>query len=113
MSERPVAQPGAKQPRKSLALRATLVTAVLIGLGVAAYFKLESLASPYFLSNGRTWKAVSWRAHLFARKAEGDVPDFSWREIWFMVRARGGFGLEGFVNLGFSLEGTVVNLHTT
>ena len=52
---------------------------------------------------------VSWRAHLFARKAEGDIPDLSWRELWFMTHVRGGFGLEDFVRQGFSLEGAVEN----
>jgi alcohol dehydrogenase (cytochrome c) len=50
---------------------------------------------------------------LFARKAEGDVPDLSWRELWFMAHVRGGFGLENFVHLGFSLEGTVISPYVT
>jgi len=108
-----MAQPGAKQPRKSLVRLAALITVILLGLVVATSFILKSLNSRYFVPNGWTWKAVSWRAHLFARKAEGDVPDFSWRELWFMAHARGGFGLENFVHLGFSLEGTVVNPYAT
>lgn len=47
--------------------------------------------------------------HLFARKAEGDVPDLSWRELWFMAHARGGFAMESFVDSGFSLEGAVAS----
>ena len=70
--------------------------------------KLKSL-SP----NGWTWETVSWRAHLFARKAEGAVPDLSWRELWFMTRVRGGFGLEGFVRGGYSLQGALVNPYVT
>ena len=70
--------------------------------------KLKSL-SP----NGWAWETVSWRAHLFARKAEGAVPDLSWRELWFMTRVRGGFGLEGFVRGGYSLQGALVNPYVT
>src|SRR5712692_1459465 len=113
MSNRTMAQPGAKQPRKSLVRLAALITVILLGLVVATSFILKSLNSRYFVPNGWTWKAVSWRAHLFARKAEGDVPDLSWRELWFMAHARGGFGLEGFLDLGFSLEGTVINPYVT
>jgi alcohol dehydrogenase (cytochrome c) len=108
-----MAQPGVKQPRKSFARRATLVTVVLIGLVVATSLILESLNSRFFVPNEWTWERVSWRAHLFARKAEGDVPDFSWRELWFMAHARGGFSLESFVSQGFSLEGAVKNPYVT
>lgn len=79
------------------------VVIVAIGLILAGSFKLLNS------QNGWTWKALSWRLHLFARKAEGDIPDFSWREIWFMARTRGGFSLENYTNLGFSLEGAVTN----
>jgi len=108
-----MAQPGVKQPRKSLVRLAALVTVILIGLVVATSFILKSLNSRYFVPNGWTWKAVSWRAHLFTRKAEGDVPDFSWRELWFMAHVRGGFGLENFVALGSSLDGSVRNAFNT
>jgi len=104
-----MAQPGAKQPRKSPARRAALVTVVLIGLMVATSFILKSHNSRFFVPNGWSWERVSWRAHLFARKAEGDVPDFSWRELWFIAHVRGGFGLENFVNQGLSLEGAAKN----
>jgi len=113
MSDSPMAKPGAKQPRKSLARRAGLVTVVLIGLMAATSFILKSLNSRFFVPNGWTWERVSWRAHLFARKAEGDVPDFSWRELWFMAHVRGGFSLENFVHLGLSVEGAVINPYVT
>ena len=100
----------AKQLRKSLA---GIAAVVVIGITVGATFNLKSRDSVYSVPNGWTWKAVSWRAHLFARKAEGDLPDLSWRELWFMTHARGGFGLEGFVRQGYSLEGTVANPYVT
>jgi alcohol dehydrogenase (cytochrome c) len=80
-----------------------VVALLVIGVAVAAAFTLKSV------SKGWTWDAVSWRAQLFARKAEGDVPGLSWRDLWFMIHVRGGFGLEDFVRLGYSPDGTVLN----
>jgi len=100
----------AKQPRKRLA---GVAAVVVIGLAVGATVMLKSLNSLSSVPNGWTWEKVSWRAHLFARKAKGDIPDLSWRELWFMTHARGGFGLEGFVSQGYGLEGTVVNPYVT
>ena len=97
-----------KESRRRFWAIAPVIAIVVIG-GVIAGF-LKSLNS---LPSGWTWKAVSWRMHLFERKAEGGVPDLSWREIWFMARSRGGFGMEGFTALGLSLEGTVTNPYTT
>jgi len=68
--------------------------------------KFESLSSSL---SGSKWHAIVWRAHLFARKAKGDVAELSWRELWFMAQVRGGFSMEDFVNQGFSLEGSVVS----
>ena len=87
---------------------ATVVAAVVvIGVALAAVLTLKSLPS------GWTWEMVSWRAQLFARKAKGDIPALSWRELWFMTHARGGFGLEGFIKQGFSLDGAVANPYVT
>ncbi len=58
---------------------------------------------------GWTWEMVTWRAELFSRKASGQIPDLSWRELWWMTHVRGGFGLEGAFKGGYSLEGTVTN----
>ncbi len=87
------------------ALAAGVTIAVIVG-GV-----LES--STYSLPTGWTWKAVSWRVHLFALKAEGKVPDLSWRELLFMARIRGGFGLQNLMDQGLSLEGAVTNQYVT
>jgi alcohol dehydrogenase (cytochrome c) len=113
MNNSPMTQPSAKQPRKSLVRLAALVTVVLIGLVLATPLILKSLSSRYFVSNGWTWKRVAWRAHLFARKVEGDVPDLSWRELWFMTHVHGGFALEAFTSQGISLEGSVINPYVT
>jgi len=97
---------GAKQPRRLLA-RVAAAVAVIIGVAMVASFTLTSVPS------GWTRAKVSWRAHLFVSKAEGDILDLSWRELWFMTHARGGFGLEGFVRQGISLEGAVTNPFVT
>ena len=88
-----------------------LLLAAIVVIGVTAW--AESRNSLYSVPNGWTWKAVSWRAHVFARKAQGDIPGLSWRELWFMLHVRGGFGLESFVKEGFSLEGAVANPYFT
>ena len=76
---------------------------IVIGVAIAAAFTLKSL------SKGSTNGAVAWRTKLFAAKVEGRVPDLSWRELWFMTHSRGGFSLENFVSMGFSLQGAVLN----
>src|SRR6266849_4319394 len=85
-----------------------VVFAVVLGGLVPALVVVE-----HSLPTGWTWKATLWRAHLFARKAEGDLPDLSWRELWFMARVRGGFALDGFVSQGLSVEGAVKNAFDT
>jgi alcohol dehydrogenase (cytochrome c) len=97
-----------KDPRRRFGRASVVFGVLVIGMIFAGFFKLL-----LFLPSGWTWKAISWRAHLFARKAEGGVPDFSWRELWFMTHVRGGFGLEGFVSLGSSLDGSVRNAFDT
>jgi alcohol dehydrogenase (cytochrome c) len=99
-----------KQLRKAIA---GVAAVAIIGVTLGATLKLKSSNSRYSIPNERTWKSVSWRAHLLARKAEGDLPDLSWRELWFMTHAPGGFGLEGFVRQAFSLEGTVASPYIT
>ena len=98
--------PGIIARHRWMLLLAAASAAVLVS-GVTAW--AESRNSLFSVSNGWTWQTVSWRAQLFAHKAEGDVPDLSWRELWFMLHVHGGFGLESFVKEGFSLEGAVAN----
>lgn len=63
----------------------------------------------YSLPDALTWENVSWRVHLFVSKTEGQIPDLSWRELWFMTRVPKGFGLGGFITNAFSLDGTIHN----
>jgi len=86
---------------------AGLVAIAVMGMAVVAALLVRSLPS------GWTWDMVTWRAQLFARKAEGRVPDLSWRELWFMTRVHGGFGLQGFIEQGFSLDGALENSFST
>jgi len=83
--------------------------AAVIVICVGVTFTLKSPTSVHLVPKGATWATISWRARLFAHKLKGDVPDLSWRELWFMTRVPGGFGLEGFVDRGFSLEGALAN----
>lgn len=78
----------------------------MIGVLVVVIFTLRSRPSG-------TVKSVSWRAHLFVHKAEGQIPELSWSELWLMTRVPGGFGLGGFVGEGFSLEAAVNNPFVT
>jgi alcohol dehydrogenase (cytochrome c) len=96
-----------KLPRKLLAV------VVVVGSLVGAAFLVKPLFSLASGTTGWTSDKVLWRAKLFARKAEGDVPDLSWRELWFMTHVRGGFSLETFVSLGSSLDGSVLNAFRT
>lgn len=99
-----------KQPRKFLAVVALVL---VIGLVAGATFLLKPLESLASGTTGLAWNKILWRAKLFARKAQGDVPDLSWRELWFMTHVRGGFALETFVALGSSLDGSVRNAFNT
>jgi alcohol dehydrogenase (cytochrome c) len=98
------------QPRKLLVV---VVVAVVVGFLVGASFLIKPLISQASGTTGWTWGKVLWRAKLFARKAEGDVPHLSWRELWFMTHVRGGFSLENFVSLGSSLDGSLINPFST
>jgi len=100
-------------PRLSRKLVVLVMVLVSVGVIVGATWKLTSPSLMQHLPSGTTWETVSWRAHLFASKAAGGVPDLSWRELWLMTRARGGFGLEGFVTRGLSLEGALANPFVT
>jgi alcohol dehydrogenase (cytochrome c) len=99
-----------KQPRKFLGVVALVLA---IGLVAGATFPLKPHDSSASGITGLAWSKILWRAKVFARKAEGEIPDFSWRELWFMTHVRGGFALEAFVTLGSSLDGSVRNAFNT
>ena len=97
--------------RRAVSCLKGIAGVAVIGLIPWAAFKVGSESS--LGENVRTWKSVSWRAHLFLRKAEGDLGDLSWRELWLMTSVHGGFGLEGWVTNAYSLGGTIVNPYIT
>jgi len=86
-----------------------LAALVLIGLALGATIYTKNRDSLNTGSEGLKWEAVSWRVHLLARKAEGQVPELSWSELWLMMRTRGGFGLADAIRMGMSLDGAVKN----
>jgi alcohol dehydrogenase (cytochrome c) len=101
------------KPKQLRRVLAGLGAIAVVAVAVVAVLKLRSSMSPDSRPGDWKWEAVSWRARLFARKAQGDLKDLSWRELWFMIHARGGFGLEGFLKQAFSLEGTVTSPYIT
>ena len=80
-------------------------------------FLLGSLATAYWMHRARwdftagqnLWKSVSWRTQLYLRKAEGDIPDLSWPELWEITRTKGGFALEHAISEGKSVEAGITN----
>lgn len=89
------------------------VVVIAVCLLVGAPFVVKPLISLVSGTSGWTWEKVLWRAKLFGRKTVGDIPDLSWRELWFMTHVRGGFSLEVFVKEGSSLDGAVMNPYNT
>jgi alcohol dehydrogenase (cytochrome c) len=107
VSKHGLAEPATSRRRNRRRIIVIVIGVLIICIGVATALTFKSLPQ------GWTWKQVSWRAGLFARKATGRIPGLSWRELWLMVHAHGGFGLEGFVSEGFSLEGALTNPYVT
>jgi alcohol dehydrogenase (cytochrome c) len=95
--------------KKSRAAVIAALVLVVVALGAALIVRVYQSHS---LSKV-TPAMMSWRARLLLLKVEGDPPDLSWRELWFMIQARGGFGLSGYVREKYSLEATVSNPYVT
>jgi alcohol dehydrogenase (cytochrome c) len=74
----------------------------VVGLDPAAYEKI--LGAP----RDKIWQAFSCRAHLFLQKAQGNIPELSWTELWMLARLGTGFQcIEGRsleASLKFSFE---------
>ncbi len=100
-------QPKAKRLRSR---GAAVLAVIVLGAAVAGIFEFRS---GRFIPNGANWQMISWRVDLFLHKAEGEVPELSWRELWFMTGVPGGFGMEGFVRQGYSLQGAITNPYVT
>ena len=57
----------------------------VVGLDPAVYEKI--LSAP----RERLWQELSCRAHLFLRKAQGNISGLSWTELWMLARLRAGY----------------------
>jgi alcohol dehydrogenase (cytochrome c) len=90
---------------------------VIVRLAVGALLVVTGVfvvaAVGFSRTDSATWRKVSWRAHLYARKTMGQVPELSWNELWHMTRRAGGFGLEGVAVGGLSVDGSVRNPYDT
>jgi alcohol dehydrogenase (cytochrome c) len=89
-------------------LFAFLVAVLLAGMTVAAVstWRPDSLKSDVGLgsaSNEKIWDGLRCRAGLFLRKALGDVPEFSWSDLWWLVQPGRGF----YCNEGSSLAASL------
>jgi len=89
-----------------------LVVALVLAVGavIAATFYGRSVLGDE--PTDQIWRKVEWRLKLYALKATGGVPDFSWSELFQMTRQQGGFGLQG-ISDGLSWEGSVRNDYVT
>ncbi len=92
---------------------AVIALIVAIGAALVATFFWKSITGKDSAPSGITKHALVWRAQLYARKANGSVPDLSWAELWQMTRMQGGFGLAAFAMDEESLDGSVVNPYVT
>lgn len=80
---------------KKLAI-CTLTAATLIGaVGVASLYSREGKGNPIIdldgAASGNIWSAVSCRARMYLRSAEGEVPGVSWIELWELMLPKRGF----------------------
>ena len=79
----------AKMTIKKRAFRA-LATVILLGtIGAAAlYWRLasaKSVADPDGVATENVWNSVLCRGQLYLQKAEGEVSDISWAELWSLT----------------------------
>ena len=79
----------------------TLATVILLGtIGAAAlYWRLasaKSVADPDGVATENVWNSVLCRGQLYLQKAEGEVSDISWAELWGLtLPGRGYHCIEG------------------
>jgi alcohol dehydrogenase (cytochrome c) len=79
----------------SVALMAVLIV-ISVPVTATLYWKLhKEMDTQASDGNGKDiLKSIQWRLQLYARKAMGGVPEFTWGELWQMTRHQGGFGLK-------------------
>jgi alcohol dehydrogenase (cytochrome c) len=80
----------------------------VVGLNPALYEKI--LSAP----RERLWQELSCRAHLFLQKAQGNISELSWTELWMLARLGAGYQcIEGRsleASLKFSSEASADDL---
>jgi alcohol dehydrogenase (cytochrome c) len=84
---------------------ATIVVGTISG--AALYWRLEywkPVANLEGASINGIWNAALCRAPLFLQKAEGEVPEVSWTELWEFTRSANGFNCAYGSSLGGSLQ---------
>jgi alcohol dehydrogenase (cytochrome c) len=59
--------------------------ASVVGLDAAAYEKILGA------TRDKSWQEFSCRAHLFLQKAQGNIPELSWTELWMLAHLGTGF----------------------
>jgi alcohol dehydrogenase (cytochrome c) len=91
---------------------AIIIVVVVIGATVAATLYWKHLKGMNSLPSDQVAQKVWWRTQLYARKATGGVPDFTWTELWAMTLHQGGFNLGAIVH-GVSAYGSVANGYNT
>jgi alcohol dehydrogenase (cytochrome c) len=96
-----------KRVRRIAGWAAAIALVAVVGLVAVAATVYRNSAQGADSSD--VWTTVSWRARLFALKARGGVPEFSWYELWQMTRHQGGFGLAAIIRDGVSIDGSVRN----
>jgi alcohol dehydrogenase (cytochrome c) len=71
------------------------VTVILISIcATTLYWELgywKSVVGLEFASNERIWRAISCRAQLYVQKAQHEIPELSWSELWGLTRPASGF----------------------
>ena len=98
--------------RRNLTWLAIIALVVAASAIAAATFYARSLQEET-VTTADIWQRMSWRVKLYALKAVGGVPDFSWNELLQMTRQQGGFGLGEMDHYGVSLEGALRNPYVT
>ena len=86
---------------------------VFAGVAVLTILSWQSYRAVASAWEDTFWDSLVWRSKLYAQKATGKLPNFSWAELWHMTSRRRGFGLSATVNDDVSLLGSVRNPHIT
>jgi alcohol dehydrogenase (cytochrome c) len=91
-----------KVPKRSFVISGAVILAGIV-CAAALYWRHDYWRSAAGLESASTqqiWHAVSCRAGLYLQKAQGEIPDLSWTELWGLTNPRRGFHCEE----GWSLE---------